>query len=224
MVRALSFPQVRHRLFTFLPSSRDRQTACSRRHPLYRARGKQILAMAEDPALPSLATWSLGSAISSRRPSKRARPSSPVPSSDSALFSSDDDPSLDNYTRGRQKKQYRGPWFQQEPASDGTFPGSQFKVRANRDGNHKSKRIFERQYDSGVFLGSDCTDMDESSDDIELPPSRSMILPSSQAQSTQTLEPTPEELARKQIENCIEHGLESIDLSYVSYPNASIMR
>jgi hypothetical protein len=118
---------------------------------------------------------------------------------------------LDKYTRGRQKKQYRGPWFRQEPASDNSSPEFTFNLNSERDGTQKGKRVFERQYDSGVFLGSDYTDMDDSINGFQ-DASITGSLPPSQPRSTQTSEPTVEELAQKQIENCIEHGIESIDL------------
>ena len=126
--------------------------------------------MADDLELPNLARFTVNSSTSlATRPRKRARYETPVASSDPPLFSSDDDPSLDKYTRGRQKQQYRGPWFKQEPASD--VPTGEFTLNLNseRDGPRRGKRVFERQYDSGVFLGSDCTDADEFVNGLEVP-------------------------------------------------------
>lgn len=176
--------------------------------------------MAEDLDLPNLGQCAVSSPVSPSRPRKRVRLSSPVFSSDPPLFSSDDDPSLDNYTHGRQKKQYRGPWFRQEPAPEYTSQKFHFYLSSDRDRTYKGKRVFERQYDSGVFLGSDCTDMDDSINGIQ-EASLSTPLPLSQPRSTQNSEPTAEELARKQIENCIEHGIENIDLSCQALTNLS---
>src|SRR4051812_42159990 len=108
--------------------------------------------MAEELSLPSLGRWSANLPISPRRPRKRVRRESPMPSSDPPLFSSDDDPSVDNYSRDHQKKKYRGPWFQQQQDAESSVPPQQ------RDGTQKGKRVFERQYDSGIFLGSDMDD------------------------------------------------------------------
>jgi hypothetical protein len=171
--------------------------------------------MADDPTLPSLSQWSMSEPISPSRPKKRVRLSSPIPSSDPPIFSSDDDPSLDNYTHGHTKKQYQGPWFQQQLAAEGYI-----QVPRSRDYSKKSKRVFERQYDSGVFLGSDCTDMDETIDGFE-DVGHFTTLPLRQPQMVRApdrQDPSPEDLARIHIDSCIEYGVETIDLSYVSYP------
>ena len=58
--------------------------------------------------------------------------------SDPALFSSDPpDPSVEHYFSPRHKKQHRGTWWQREP-----------EVR-------KVRKAFQRNMDSGVFMGSD---------------------------------------------------------------------
>jgi hypothetical protein len=165
--------------------------------------------MAEDLPLPRLAWDPTRESFSKNPPRKRARLSSPPISSDPAIFSSDDDPSADNYTQERRKKKFRGPWYRQRPASDA---GSQDSHE--HDPHKKSKRRFERQFDSGVFMGSDGTDMDESMEEFE---SGTTPLPLRQSRATQTARatPTPEELARGQIQRCLEDGDESIDLSYV---------
>ncbi|KAL8896838.1 MAG: hypothetical protein Q9207_007512 [Kuettlingeria erythrocarpa] len=65
-------------------------------------------------------------------------------SSDTPVFSSDDlPPSVENYFDHRQKRQRRGPWWQH--ADDEGF-------RVTR---HKSRRTFKRNFDSGVWMGSD---------------------------------------------------------------------
>ncbi|KIH91619.1 leucine rich repeat domain containing protein [Sporothrix brasiliensis 5110] len=109
-------------------------------------------------------------------------------SSDPAVFSSDDDPALDNYAlpdptgaghpRIRKKKRYVGAWFAQHPAStDSTFdedPSLQQQDRERDQGQRepqtmtlpllsspvrprpsKKRRTFERQFDSGVWMGKE---------------------------------------------------------------------
>ncbi|KAG0650493.1 Leucine-rich repeat SHOC-2 [Hyphodiscus hymeniophilus] len=163
--------------------------------------------MADEPSLPRLACDPINHSFLSGRARKRVRLESPLISSDPALFSSDDDPSAENYTQGRRKQTYRGPWYSQRPASDQDsqdFP----------DNPKKSKRTFERQFDSGVWLGSDGTDLDESADGM-LSNNESWNLPMRQSRAIQTKDdpPSPEVLAREQIELCLEEGNESIDLS-----------
>lgn len=137
-------------------------------------------------------------------------------SSDPALFSSDDDPSADNYLRVRRKKQFRGPWYSQVPASEGN---SQENLQENQDGGNgigkKQDRKFERKYDSGVFMGSDGTDLDEVLDVIER--KNISILPVREmwnAPKVPSIERAREERwAEEQIHKCLEDGDESIDLS-----------
>jgi hypothetical protein len=171
--------------------------------------------MAEESTLPSLSIRIAPTDES--RPPKRVKlhsTSSPPISSDPPFFSSDDDPSADNYSasHGRQKRRFRGPWYSQRPAE--------------KD-DRKAKRTLQRQLDSGIWLGSDSTDGDadaEFSSRIQLPqstlhdrqfgatrPAKS-VLRKSQKTSSQ---PSPEELAGREIELCLEAGKEDIDLSYV---------
>jgi hypothetical protein len=167
----------------------------------------------DDVSLPPLPKWNSTEPISPSRPKKRVRLSSPIHSSDPAIFSSDDDPSIDNYTNERQKKQYRGPWYQQEEALDHSIP-----VAQDHNVLKKSKRTFERQYDSGVFLGSDSTDMDENIDGLEDVSLAAATLPIRLTQNSISSKPPPTEAsARQQIDHCVENGIELIDLSYVSY-------
>ncbi|KAH8601798.1 hypothetical protein B0O99DRAFT_588976 [Bisporella sp. PMI_857] len=153
--------------------------------------------------LPKLTWHPSTESFSHDRPSKRVRLSPPL-SSDPVLFSSDDDPSIDNYVGpGRRKRQFRGPWYQQKEC------GSQnVQVR-------NSRRKFERQYDSGVFLGSDCTDTEDAVED-DGQWRNPLGLSARQWNSRQPIvkqEATPEVLARKYIDICLEEGLEIIDLS-----------
>lgn len=114
--------------------------------------------MADEPSLPRLpaVSWDEHTQSFSNNPRKRGRtarrPSAASfnNSSDPAVFSSDDDPGVDNYVEGRKKKRYVGSWFQQQPASSDPVDAT----------NVKGKRKLTREFDSGVFLGSDDTDGD----------------------------------------------------------------
>lgn len=137
-------------------------------------------------------------------------------SSDPAIFSSDDDPALDNYVEGRHKKRYVGSWFQQHPA-----PGGSDTAMSHRPAS-RAKRTFV-PVDSGIFMGSDA-----SIDDIldELPPPRAKSI-----FTTALPKPTPpqvnqvprgsqtsrlpeaEEKAQNSIRLCIDKGDEGVDLS-----------
>lgn len=64
----------------------------------------QLPALAQDPA-PHDGTGR------KRRFPFRAPSTEGVPSSDIGVFSSDDDPALDNYVQVRQKRRYRGTWY-----------------------------------------------------------------------------------------------------------------
>lgn len=159
-------------------------------------------------------------------------------SSDPAIFSSDDDPALDNYVEGRhKKKRYVGSWFQQRPASS----DSGLSIRPDSSGRHgsRSKRPFV-PVDSGVFMGSD-----SSIDDIldELPPAKPnhVVLPPatttrpSAPQLTQVPRllqkgklPEAEAKAQEIIRRCIDHGIETVDLSaqglrHISNPTISLI-
>lgn len=164
--------------------------------------------MAEDLPLLRRAWNPTAESFSGNPPRKRVRLSSPPISSDPAFFSSDDDPSADNYhTQERRKKKFQGPWYRQRPADEG-LPDS------NEVNPKKSKRKFERQFDSGVFMGSDGTDMDDAGEEFEPVPA-SLPLRHSRVTQSQKAAPTLEELAQGQIQRCLEDGEESIDLSYV---------
>ena len=172
---------------------------------------KVPLAVMDDlPPLPRLRNSPIDHPLFDSQPArKRVRLSSPpIISSDPAIFSSDDDPSADNYTKERSKKKFKGPWYRQVPASE--FGANDSEPRK------KSKRRFERQFDSGVFLGSDGTDMDdmlESIDPVGVP--ERLPLRQSRLSQTNPVMPSAESLAIGQIQRCLEDGDETIDLSYV---------
>jgi hypothetical protein len=159
--------------------------------------------MEDEPILPALPAHLANSSSTGNRRRKRARLSPPI-SSDPPIFSSDDDPSADNYTQGRRKQIYRGPWYKQELASE--------HDRESHDGESHKKRTFERQFDSGVFLGSDGTDIDETSDGFEVV---NLDLPLRPSRTTQMIPQmsSQELLVREQIDACLELGNETIDLS-----------
>jgi hypothetical protein len=167
--------------------------------------------MADEPSLPKLSWDPSTESFSNHRSRKRVRSSPPPASSEPALFSSDDDPSADNYTQDRKKRKYRGPWYQQRLADSETED-------ATNQGRGKEKRTFERRFDSGIFMGSDGTDMDEVMDameDIQFRQSSSSLRQSRPQIQLERLVSPAEELAREHIQRCLEDGNEMIDLSYV---------
>ncbi|KAL6901534.1 hypothetical protein GGI43DRAFT_422440 [Trichoderma evansii] len=166
--------------------------------------------MSDEPSLPPLpaVSWDEQSQSFSNNPRKRGRNnnyqagnSSPLRfnSSDPAIFSSDDDPGLDNYVEGRPKKRYVGTWFQQRPATDGDAPNTLLQQR---------KRTLTRDYDSGVFLGSDVTtDGEDVLDGLEM-----LIPPRLPYQDNRIRLSQAEMAARQKIEDCLDRGNESVDL------------
>lgn len=166
--------------------------------------------MADELPLPRLAWNPAAESLSNAAARKRVRLSSPAVSSDPAIFSSDDDPSADNYTQERRKRKYRGPWYRQQPESEAGMQGMD-------DGEQpkKVKRLFERQFDSGVFMGSDGTDAEEQLEDREFASIASLPVRQSRGKLAELVPPTPEQLARAHIESCCESGTETIDLSSV---------
>ncbi|KAJ4138958.1 hypothetical protein NW765_002854 [Fusarium oxysporum] len=157
------------------------------------------------PVLPAV-SWDEQSQTFSNNPRKRVRnaaskhaPSSAFNnSSDPAIFSSDDDPALDNYVEGRRKKRYIGSWFQQHPtSSDSTF--SEIHVP-------KQRRQWTRQADSGVFLGSDGNESDVLETVPEVPKPR---LP--QLDRVVRRVSRAEQVARDRVRACLDAGEETID-------------
>ncbi|OAA36653.1 Leucine Rich Repeat domain protein [Metarhizium rileyi] len=165
--------------------------------------------MAEEPSLPRLpaVSWDESSQSFSNNPRKRVRhPRSGglCNSSDPAVFSSDDDPGLDNYVEGRKKKRYVGSWFQQQPtSSDSTFSEHMLLP--------KPKRKLARHFDSGVYLGSDGTDGEDLASEVLEMPLRSK-LPQLEQQPLTTAVSKAELSARDKIRSCLEQGEETIDL------------
>jgi len=177
--------------------------------------------MDEEPTLPPLPAiaWDRQSQTfgNSR---KRGRPEKAPPlfshSSDPAVFSSDDDPTLENYVHGRRKKRYVGAWFAQLPtSSDSMFDDDTSLAPASP----RPKRTLERHLDSGVWVGGDDTDMDLDGDELPpLPHRGALAVPERRQrrafQRVPSLRVGSAELAaRTAIQKCIDDGLEDIDLS-----------
>ncbi|KAL6882901.1 hypothetical protein HDV57DRAFT_464358 [Trichoderma longibrachiatum] len=126
-------------------------------------------------------------------------------SSDPAVFSSDDDPGLDNYVEGRRKKRYVGSWFQQRlDAAESSVDNG-----AGRVSTVPPKRLLKRDLDSGIFLGSDTTDGEDFIEHLEAPavPRLPQIAPRTVPRLSQ-----PEIVARQKIQECIDRGNEMVDL------------
>ncbi|KAK8122101.1 hypothetical protein PG984_010771 [Apiospora sp. TS-2023a] len=169
--------------------------------------------MADEPTLPPLpsVSWDSGSQSFTR---KRVRGTNNAPppifsnSSDPAVFSSDDDPNVENYAQGgrQRKKRYVGSWFQQHPASgDSTF-GDDVRPKP------KTKRTFQRQCDSGVWMGSDIsTDMEEIGMEIGLTANPKM--PQLNVSRPVTMSSPAEREAQRRIIEAIELGRENLDLT-----------
>ncbi|KAI0487563.1 hypothetical protein F4859DRAFT_261083 [Xylaria cf. heliscus] len=172
--------------------------------------------MAEEPTLPSLpkVSWdAYTQTFTNTR--KRGAPAQPIfsNSSDPAIFSSDDDPHLDNYVNGpRRKKRYVGSWFQQMPeSSDSTFGET-------RVPQPKPKRTFERQWDSGVWMGSDgSVELDEDFT-VEMEPSPESKLPQLQNPRPAPSMSPEEQIVQTKIDAAIEEGNPEIDLSSLGIP------
>ncbi|EFQ34974.1 leucine Rich Repeat family protein [Colletotrichum graminicola] len=182
--------------------------------------------MADEPTLPSLSpsiSWDAQTERFSNNPRKRrynfkshsVAPPSWSNSSDPAVFSSDDDPGLDNYVEGRRKKKkYVGSWFHQQPASSDSATGEPRPAL-------RGKRTLKRDLDSGVWMGSDSTDGEES---IMMPdlPTQSRLPQLNLAPPRRRNVVSAQELeARERIQQCLDSGNEYIDLSMMELKTLS---
>lgn len=167
--------------------------------------------MSDEPTLPRLpaVSWDERSQSFSNNPRKRGRhahannaPSSNFNSSDPAVFSSDDDPAIDNYVEGRRKKRYVGTWYSQHPASEDSALGESEETP-------RPKRTFARQLDSGVFLGSDDADS-ETMSEAPPPPSQPRLRQLDVRPQKQINE--AERNARERIRTFVEAGTEDVVL------------
>ena len=147
-------------------------------------------------------------------------------SSDPAVFSSDDhvSGSLDDYTSKRRKYQWKGTWWGE-------------RTKRLSGSRHRMQREFKRNYDSGIFMGSETTESsldEEFLDDIRrtqddrLPESlvdetpASNLGPEVEPSSSQNGLPVARtapvrnpisERVRNIVYQCLDDGNESIDLS-----------
>ncbi|TDZ20980.1 Protein scribble-like protein [Colletotrichum orbiculare MAFF 240422] len=175
--------------------------------------------MSEEPTLPRLPSisWNAQTESFSNNPRKRrynfksfsTAPPSYSNSSDPAVFSSDDDPGLDNYNvEGRRKKRYVGSWFQQQPAASSDSATGEPRPAL------RGKRTLKRDLDSGVWMGSDSTDGDDSILMPELPTQARLPQLNYQPPIRRRNVVSAEELAaREKIQQCVDAGKEEIDLS-----------
>ncbi|KAK3335459.1 hypothetical protein B0T19DRAFT_9295 [Cercophora scortea] len=155
--------------------------------------------------------------------------SSNAPSSSDAVFSSDDDPALDNYVHGRRKKRYVGTWYDQQPASsdsadsaigDETAPPGSGSGSGSGSGRRmplsrpRSRRQFKRQLDSGVWMALDeaPTDTDENDSLLELAPAMPRLALAVPNPPRPMLSPE-EETALGIVRRCVDEGREMVDLS-----------
>lgn len=187
--------------------------------------------MADEPALPRFPHWDSGSQSFNARkrvrdddaaaPENNASSASQqlffANSSDPAMFSSDDDPNVENYAQGRhRKKRYVGSWFQQQPASgDSAFSEESRQQQQLPRPPKGGKRTFERQFDSGVWMGSDGSTDLELDEDLMMPPpppSRLHQLDLNRGRQALALS-RAEELAQNKIFDAVENGTEDVDLS-----------
>jgi Leucine Rich repeats (2 copies) len=146
-------------------------------------------------------------------------------SSDPALFSGDEAvPGAEDYAFKRKKKMYTGSWWS-------------YRVKAKPD---EKKREFKRNYDSGIFMGSEGSEH-PSSDSLgsleeeliqdqrkmEVEPKTSIKPPSSNARpflkaSTLPFQPAvsdvpPEHgMVMQIVQRCLDNGQEDVDLSSMS--------
>ena len=181
--------------------------------------------MAEEPSLPKLLPRgpSKKTVVTRSSPRKKRFHSSSVHfSSDPPLFSSDDDPGLDNYAdpHRRHNRKYRVGPYAQHPLT----------ITSNTEDGGPQRKL-QRHVDSAVFMAGDETEDDT---DIE-------FLKSSKALTNHiTLAARPSRLpnralpakdlsvddrTRRDIENMLENGKDSIDLAYrnlASLSNAAI--
>ncbi|RKF59306.1 putative glucose-repressible alcohol dehydrogenase transcriptional effector [Erysiphe neolycopersici] len=133
-------------------------------------------------------------------------------SSDPIFSSEDEDPSSENYIQERNKKKLRGPWFCHHSRSS-------YDVNGGRKSTEK-RRQFKRNFDSGIFMGSDFSD-NECLESSMLSNSSKLSTPS----RTPFITPLSENFVYQKIQTCLEEGNEIIDLSsqgLTSLPNEAI--
>jgi hypothetical protein len=188
----------------------------------------QVLDMAE-PELPPLSQSSVADLSTRPRPSflltrKRTRSDyddEPATSSDPATFSSDETaPGAENYASGKRKKHtFRGSWWDKHPVKDG-FRRSERK-----------KREWKRNFDSGIFMGSESEDPlssdsftmeDELLNDQKFAarPRATFLSPIKSSNSTPKGKVRVQQMSEEHqrvcdiVRQCLENGQEDVDISY----------
>ncbi|KAK4192459.1 hypothetical protein QBC35DRAFT_424021 [Podospora australis] len=179
--------------------------------------------MADEPSLPTLpkgqVTFPFGDRSARKRGLSFYGPPSSSTSSDPAMFSSDDDPAVDNYQgQGRRKKRYIGTWYDQQPAlssdsamgADGETPQASSKHRAPAPPAiiaRRQKREFKK-LDSGIYMSQDggLTDTDLE----ELAPNHVLPIPPRVEPRVRLSDNEME--AQDRIISCFEEGKEVVPL------------
>ena len=191
-----------------------------------------IKIIAADPELPPLSDFHYGPTMGSILRKRNRGSSLHENSSDPPLFSSDDlSASVENYTAHRAKRVYQGPWWSEAP--------ERHAVVAND--KTSTKRTFQRNFDSGVWMGSDDSqselDTQDPSDELTLASDDNLPLLLSQSQLSAPFHGTQLEItnssimlgsgaalnfgrshsrqqeAINRVQRYVDEGLESVDLA-----------
>jgi hypothetical protein len=151
----------------------------------------------------------------------------PATSSDPATFSSDETaPGAENYASGKRKKHsFKGSWWDRHPAAQGTRT------------SQRKKRDFQRNFDSGIFMGSESEDPlssdsftmeDEFLKDQQSSTDKNQDARPSKIWSAESLDTTPRAKPGRRnvspmskehqgvcdvVRKCLELGKEDVDLS-----------
>lgn len=129
-------------------------------------------------------------------------------SSDAPFFSSDDlaDASADRYVSPRRKKHFKRSWWESEDANQATS-------------NEAMKAATKRPKDSGIFMASDSSSAEDgfSADMLNLPHAKRDNSDFADFLNMRALSSRSEDaLVEKIVQDCIEAGIEVVDLSYES--------
>lgn len=139
-------------------------------------------------------------------------------SSDPALFSSDEDQDVENYSPGRlrKKKRYAGTWWGDKLSKlryESTESGSESSIRKAK------KRKFTRNMDSGIFMCSDDASADLSSDSSF---AADLLEEQEKAENTSSVFSTPQQYSSPARAALI--GSQSLNSSFDSSQGASPQR
>ncbi|KAB5562888.1 hypothetical protein GE09DRAFT_1110129 [Coniochaeta sp. 2T2.1] len=200
---------------------------------------------ADEPTLPQLPYLPQEPSRSDASGRKRSYPfkapgTEALPSSDIGVFSSDDDPALDNYVRARQKRRYRGTWYDHNrmmsesdapPNEDDSHPEEVVpetpRAKGRASGSQETgARVFARAHSGAghppptppasnplhthTFTPNRRFPSSQGFSPGQIPPS-SQALPSSQ--SYDTVPARKQRAVRQAIETCIDRGESVIDLA-----------